>query len=282
MKNKIWKKALSALTAVIMATFVFPLTACGDREEPKEKILTKIEVYNTPLKTAYYIGESFYKSGMRILAYYADDTAEVVTGWTYSPSGELTEENDKITVTYTEKEVTATCEQPITVTPEPAKPTNIVIVAPPTKTEYTEGEKFDPAGMQVKIKLSDDTLGIDVTSEVVCEPFGALTAEDTEITLTYKYGDDVFTAKQPITVKEGVATIPFGGGVYEKAHDIVLGEDEESYELSEGFALTSWDFNGVYSDSPFKRAQARKNQYVVFTLDFSATADKSQIGFSAT
>lgn len=249
---------------------------------PKEKILTKIEVYKEPLRTQFYIGETFDRSGMRVLAYYADGSAEIVTNWTYEPTAPLTEENDTVTVTYTEKDVTKTCTQTISVKPEPAKPVGIKVDTPPAKLEYTEGEKFDPAGMKVKLKMSDDSVGLEVTSDVTYQPFGALTTEDKEITLSYKYGEDTFTEKIAITVKEGVATIPFGGGTYQKAHDIVLGEDETAYELSEGLNLVSWNCNGTIANSPFKRAQSQKaNQYVTFTLDFSGLTDKSEIGFSA-
>ncbi len=281
MKKKTLFRFLCVMTALVLSMSALTLSACGGGT-PKEKILTKIEVYKEPLRTQFYIGETFDRSGMRVLAYYADGSAEIVTNWTYEPTAPLTEENDTVTVTYTEKDVTKTCTQTISVKPEPAKPVGIKVDTPPDKTEYVEGEKFDPAGMKVKLKMNDDSLGLEVTSDVTYQPFGALTTEDKEITLSYKYGEDTFTEKIAITVKEGVATIPFGGGTYQKAHDIVLGEDETSYELSEGLTLKNWDFNGTYADAPFKRAQSgNAGQYSTFTLDFSGVADKSQIGFSA-
>lgn len=284
MKRKTFFKNIISIfiCSLLFVAVCLPMFGCVPESVDGVKTLTKIEVNKEPSRTEYYVGETFDKSGMRIVAFYSDKTAEVVTKWTYEPTTALTVENDAVTITYVEEGVTKTCTQAIDVIPEPALPVGIKITAPPSKTEYIEGEKFDASGMAVSILLSDGNVSNDVTSDITYEPFNALTKDDEEITVSYKYGDEIFTAKQPITVREGVATVTFGGGTYQKAHDIVLGEHESLYELSEGFVLGKWDFNGTYKDSPFIRAQSmNENQFIIFTIDFSGVEDKSQIGFSA-
>lgn len=71
---------------------------------------------------------------------------------------------------------------------------NLKIATPPTKTAYTVGEKFDPAGMVVKAFYEDDDEAV-ITGYTV-SPAGALTAADKKVTITY-LGKSV---EQPITV----------------------------------------------------------------------------------
>lgn len=73
----------------------------------------------------------------------------------------------------------------------------IAVTRAPTKTTYTVGEEFDPAGMVVTATYDDGS-----TSPVTgyaYTPDAALTAEDTTITIAY-LGK---TAEQAITVNEG-------------------------------------------------------------------------------
>lgn len=89
----------------------------------------------------------------------AKSISKAVTGYTYSPDGALTVSDNKITVSYTEGGITCTAEQAITVTEsgEPALVSlnSISINTAPIKTVYTEGEKFDPAGMVVSANYTD-------------------------------------------------------------------------------------------------------------------------------
>ncbi|MBR1690847.1 MAG: S-layer homology domain-containing protein [Oscillibacter sp.] len=84
--------------------------------------------------------------------------------------------------------------------PAPAEKTltGISITTNPTKMEYTEGETFDSAGMVVTASYSDDT-----TAEVMdytVSPDGALTLNDTTITVSYTEGEVTETATLTITV----------------------------------------------------------------------------------
>lgn len=99
----------------------------------------------------------------------------------------------------------------ITVTvPAPQQPpvvtlTDIVITTPPTKTTYTAGESFDPTGMVVTAYYSDQSSRPLRNNEYTYAPAGALTANDTEITVTYDDGlGTIKTAEQPITVATSI------------------------------------------------------------------------------
>ena len=79
--------------------------------------------------------------------------------------------------------------------------TDIVITTPPTKTTYTAGESFDPAGMVVTAYYSDQSSRPLNSNEYTYAPAGALTAIDTKITVTYDDGlGTIKTAEQAITV----------------------------------------------------------------------------------
>lgn len=65
---------------------------------------------------------------------------------------------------------------------------------PPTKTTYVEGDEFDPTGMVVTAYYNDDTHA--VVEDYTYSPTGALSTEDTTITVSY----DGKTATVNITV----------------------------------------------------------------------------------
>ena len=79
--------------------------------------------------------------------------------------------------------------------------TDIVITTPPTKTTYTAGESFDPTGMVVMAYYSDQSSRPLSNNDYTYAPAGALTANDTKITVTYNDGlGTIKTAEQAITV----------------------------------------------------------------------------------
>ena len=77
---------------------------------------------------------------------------------------------------------------------------SISITTPPAKTEYTEGESFDPTGMVVTGHFVDADDNTNTKDEAVTgytiSPDGALAVSDTQVTITYQ-GQ---TANQAITV----------------------------------------------------------------------------------
>lgn len=78
-------------------------------------VLDSIEVFTPPNKTIYTVGQTFDTTGMQIIARYNLGLSKIVTEYTYSPDGALTNEDTYVTISYTENGVTKTVQQPITV-----------------------------------------------------------------------------------------------------------------------------------------------------------------------
>ena len=99
-------------------------------------ILDSITIKTSPTKTEYNIGENFDSAGMKIVGTYkyGEETIEYdIPKESYSivPSGELAYGTTKVTISYTENEITKTVEQAITVK-DNIKPTIKNITGNPT------------------------------------------------------------------------------------------------------------------------------------------------------
>lgn len=111
-----------------------------------EKELEGIAITTPPTKTTYAYRDVFDPTGMVVTASYNNNTSEAVTGYTWSPSGELrTPGTVAITITYQGETAT----QNVTVQAQPVQLSYIEITTQPTKTVYGEGANFDPSGMVV-------------------------------------------------------------------------------------------------------------------------------------
>ena len=79
----------------------------------------------------------------------------------------------------------------------------IEIAAQPVRTSYAAGESFDPAGMEVAVRMSDGTS--ELTDDYVYAPSGTLTANDKIITVIYSINGKNFYATLNIDVTDGSA-----------------------------------------------------------------------------
>ena len=157
--------------------------------------LDSIDITTAPTKTSYYVGETFDPTGMVVTATYTSGSTSTVSGYTYSTSP-LTLDDKEIEISYTEGGITKTTTQEITVETAPVLQ-SIAVTTAPTKTTYTEGDYFDPAGMVVTATY-DKGPTQDVTSECSFSPSTstALATSDEEITISYSG----MTTTQAITV----------------------------------------------------------------------------------
>ena len=80
------------------------------------KVLSGIKITTPPNRTAYFEREVFDPEGMVVTANYTDGSSKIVTGYTYSPTSQLSKGTTMITVSYSEGGVTKTTTQSITVT----------------------------------------------------------------------------------------------------------------------------------------------------------------------
>ena len=236
------------------------------KEPEVEKTLSKIEITTPPTKTAYTEGEKFDKTGMKVIATYSDGTTKEIKNYAYTPAGALKTTDKVITVSYTENGVTKTATQEITVVAkgnsgdepggetEKAKLDSIEIKEAPTRTTYTEGEKFDKAGMKVTATYSDGT-----TKEVTdytYTPAGELKTTDKAITVSYTENEATKTATQEITVVAKGNSGDEHGGETEKAKldsiEIKEAPTKTVYTEGEKFDKTGMKVIAKYSDGTTK------------------------------
>lgn len=75
---------------------------------------------------------------------------------------------------------------------------SISIVAPPDRVRYQVGERFDPAGMEIRAVYSNGAVA--TATGWLCTPSGELTEGDAKITVQYTEQGVTRTAEQPIKV----------------------------------------------------------------------------------
>ena len=172
----------------------------GQVEEPK---VEKVAVKKVPSKTTYKAGETFDPNGLVLEVTMSDKTTkEVVYGdetakdFAFDPAlgTALTEDMTKVAVTYADKTVEIGIEVKADTPIDPEKPTveKVAIKANPAKTEYKEGDKFDPTGLSLTVTMSDGTTKVVVYGPETAKDFSfnpslntKLTADTKKVTVTY-------------------------------------------------------------------------------------------------
>ena len=202
-----------------------------------DKELDRIEITTNPDKMEYEVGETFDKTGMVVTAIYTDASQEIITEYTYEPTGSLTKNDNKITVTYQEKNAVLN----ITVNePVPEKTLEkIEITTNPNKMEYLVGEVFDKTGMVVTAIYSDASQ--ETITEYEYAPTGELTTNDNLITISYQGKMAILS----ITVREEA---PPAEKTLQKI-EITSQPNKLTYNEGEKFDPTGMIVKGIYSDN---------------------------------
>lgn len=176
----------------------------------KQATITSIEVNIAPSKVSYTEGESFDPTGLELKINYDNGTTTLVgyvdhtkNNFSFTVDNPLKETTTAVEITYGGKSVSL----PITVTKPVVNPTitSIEVNKAPSKVSYTEGESFDPTGLEVKVIYSDKTNKTVVYNDNTKKDFSftigdPLTAGDKEVKVTYSG----FTVSLPITVTKPV------------------------------------------------------------------------------
>ena len=175
--------------------------------------LVSIAVSTPPTKVIYKAGEYFDPSGMVVTATFDNGTTKNVSGYTYSPTRTLQQDDSVITISYTKKGITKTTTQNITV----VYLTSIAITNPPTYTSYYDDEIFNTAGMEVTAYYSDSTSAVITTYSI--SPSGALPYGTTSVTISYSEGGITETTTQNVSVSIRTydytnSTVITSGGTY--------------------------------------------------------------------
>lgn len=130
----------------------------------------------------------------------------------------------------------------------------ITLKTSPTKTEYKSGESFDPTGMEIVANMSDETTRPVDNSKLTITPSGALTANDTKVTVSY-FGKSVeipvtVTAAEAIKIEgENISdtanVTPDMKNFVEKISGTVRSNNAASSETSDGKFLGTFNFGSV-------------------------------------
>ncbi len=181
--------------------------------KPAEPVLQGIRV-KVPCRTVYTEGETLDPAGLVLELTYSDGTAETTEevpyegnekNFTFTPALDkaLTADDTEVQVEYAGK--VTKFDISVQTVPDIPTITSIKVSKAPAKTEYTEGEKLDPAGLELYVTYSDGTDGTIVYTENNAGQFGftpdlntALTVKDKAVTVTVGEFSDTFD----ITVKE--------------------------------------------------------------------------------
>ncbi|WP_297668778.1 bacterial Ig-like domain-containing protein [Thomasclavelia sp.] len=145
--------------------------------------LERLDITST--KTKYVLGQNFDLESLDITVYYNDDSSKklnyndvTITGFDSSSLGEKT-----ITVTYKEGDKTVSAIFKIEIIEKEVKD---IVLTPPTKTKYIEGQALDLTGGKVKVFYNNETSKeIDLTNEMVSGYNASVVGKQT-ITVTYQ------------------------------------------------------------------------------------------------
>ncbi len=150
--------------------------------------LKGIEVTVAPEKMDYLVGEMLDLTGMVISAYTENGIKYPVTDYIVSVN-EALKADDRVSISWNGFE----CSLDITITANPIQ--SISVKVAPNKTEYKNGEEFDPTGLILSINYEDRTEDLD-TLEAVTFSRGIIQIGDESVTATW----DIFHVEIPITV----------------------------------------------------------------------------------
>ena len=159
--------------------------------------LTAIGITTVPNQDKYFVGADFNPEGMVVMAYFNDErqnktiaqaTEQAPDGYTIIDGSNLQLGRDKVTISYTYREVTKTADQAITVN---SALNEIRVGHNPTKMTYIEGEFFDKTGMVVEGRYGESADWKEVTGwtyapTTVLKDKGTLSAaEQVKVTISY-------------------------------------------------------------------------------------------------
>ena len=196
------------------------------------KAVSSVTIAKKPTKQTYTVGESFNSAGMKLKVTYADNTtAEITSGFTYTPTGKLTTAGQqKIVVSYGGKSTG------FYVTVNKAV-SSVTIAKKPTRQTYTVGESFNAAGMKLKVTYADNTTS-EITSGFTCTPSGKLnTAGQQKIVVSYGGKSTGFY----VTVNEASKTV--------SSVTMAKKPTKQTYTVGETFNAAGMKLKVTYADN---------------------------------
>lgn len=196
-------------------------------------VIVGIEVATEPNLTDYVEGEYFNPEGMVVNSVYSDGSRQEITDYTIEPDRALTVEDTAAIISWNGM----TAQVIISVRSESGEIpviTGIEVTKAPKRTEYKNGEVFDPEGMVVSAVYSDGRR--QVITDYTYSPDGKLTVEDTEIVISW----DGMQTKQLITVSEEAADIDSNNGILNGGTNEDNFNGNDSVKTGDNVQLFGW------------------------------------------
>ena len=223
-----------------------------------EKLVTGIEIYRSPDKENYYVGDTDLDlSGLKVKLHYNDTSKSdaivydddptafeamfTVTGFDTSTDG-----RKYLKITHNETGVYHDNDYEFSVYVNLVKPSSLDVVTKPTKLVYESGEDFDPTGIKVELVYNNGSR-VDVTNSenltfVTPSGDGKVYAEDTYVTAKYTYDTDK-TVNKMILIEVNEATVS------EITASLSHGYHDDTYDEGDTFSTKSLVILVHYSDS---------------------------------
>lgn len=190
-------------TGVTAAGFPVPRTFITDTTT-----LTSINKTFDPTTLSYIAGQSFDDTGLEIWAVYSDGTKEIVTDYTLSVAGALSDTDTTVTVsgTFGGMEYSYTFD----IVVEKNAATSITIKTTPTNMLYASDETFDVTGLVVQAYYTN----FPTTAVTLADDEYAWELEDGKLIVTYIYGGKKLTAEADVVSLDTPAPTQDNSGNY--------------------------------------------------------------------
>lgn len=189
----------------------------------KGKKLKGISIKQEPKKLEYTVGENFDSTGMVVIAEYDDKTTTEITKYIVIDGENLNENSTKVSISYTEGEVTVSAEQSISIKKNKGKLVGIKITKNSDRLTYSEGENFDSTGMIVIAEYDDKTF--EVVTEYIVTDGEKLNKDSKKVTISYTEDKITVTTTQNISVKAKGAKF-IGVKIAKKPNKLIYNEGE--------------------------------------------------------
>ena len=119
-----------------------------------QEVVQSIYLLSYPNRTSYTVGDTVDITGMRVQVVTNLGSKEIASGFNWAPQVLRAEGTQNVTVSYQGQ----TTQFQVTVQPAKKVIESISITRRPTKLSYTVGDSFDPTGMVLQVKYTDQSI----------------------------------------------------------------------------------------------------------------------------
>ena len=217
--------------------------------------LVSIEITTPPTKVSYFEGEELDLTGLVVTAHYDDGTEKVVSATATPAAGTiLTADVHEVILSFGGKETS----QAISV--EAIVLENIVVVTPPTKVVYDEGDALDLSGLVVKAVYNNHE---EIINDYTTIPEnGTVLSDESEVVISY----------QDKSVSQAITVIPEAELV---SIEITTPPAKVAYYEGDALDLTGLVITAHYDDES-SRILA-ESEYTTNPVDGAILADETEV-----